>query len=1487
MMKIPIRLRFILGRLLVAFLWLGGLLESSAQMPDFTLQPSSRTNDAGTSTSFSVSATGAEPLSYRWRKEGVLLANGMSITGAATPTLTISDVLGTNAGRYSVVVSNSMGSVTSAVATLTVLDPVITTQPVSQQRNAGESVSFSVTAAGTLPLAYQWCKDGGPLYRATNTTLTVNYLQGRHAGGYTVVVSNCYGSSTSEVAALTVTDPWIMTQPGSQVKDVGQSATLSVTAAGAAPLRYQWYMNGVVLAQATNASLTFASVQTNDAGSYAVEVTNQYGHAMSVAATLTVNLAILDSAFNPGADGNVHAFAIQADRKILVAGGFITLAGQRRYSLGRLNADGTLDSSFNPAPNNSVYAVALQSDQKIIVGGGFSQLNGTSSSYVGRLNGDGTSDASFKQNANGYVHSLAVQPDGKILMAGGFTMVGGQTRHYLARLNADGSLDTGFNPVADNLVYAVAVQWDEKILLGGDFTAIGSQTRTHLARLNQEGTLDSGFDPGASSTVHTMALQADGRILVGGNFTTLGGQTRHYAGRLDYDGALDDGFNPGPDDLVHALAVQANGQIILGGYFSTVSGQPQKSLARLNADGTLDSGFSPMADDFVIALALQDDGKILVGGGFGTLGGQSRAYLGRVNNTEAATQILSYDGLNITWLRNGSCPEVWSATFDWSTDGSNWTSNAGAPITGGWMLGGQFLSSDTIIRAHGQVTGGRYNGSGWFSESITGPILITAAPLGRTNDFGTTAVFSVAVLGPAPVSYQWFKDGAALTDGGRVSGATTDVLTLTNIFFGDMGGYYVVVSGAEGSVTSAVATLTVNEPIITVQPVSQLRNAAESVTLAVTAAGTAPLRYQWLKNGVGLAQGTNVSLTLHNVQFSDAGNYSVVVSNQYSSVTSAVAMLAVLDPWIKTQPASRQQNPGDNVALSVTPGGSAPFRYQWWKDGLALAEATDATLSLTNLQGSDAGGYTVVVSSQYVSVTSAVALLTVNLITVDGPVNLAANNDVYALAVQADERILVGGHFTALGGQTRNFVGRLNPDGTLDSSFNPAANGNVRSLLVQSDGKIVVGGEFTTLNGQSRSRLGRLNADGTLDGAFNPGAASTVYSLALQADDKILVGGTFGTLGGQSRAFLGRLNADGTLDSAFNPGASSTVYCLAMQADNKILAGGFFGTLGGQSRAFLGRLNADGTLDSAFNPGANSAVFCLVVQGDGKILVGGDFSTLGGQPLARIARLNADGTGDSGFNPGADNPVYSLSVQANGKILAGGYFTTLGGQPRSYLARLNSDGTLDPTFNPSADHTVRSLGLQNDGKILAGGSFATICGQARSHLARLNNTEPATQSLSYDGSTITWLRGGASPEVWRATFDQSGDGLIWGSLGSGQRIAGGWQMGNVILPSNPIIRARGCVCGSALNGSGWFVETLLQAPWAAILTGDGFFGIVSNQFGFNIRGGGAPAVVVEVSSNLIHWTSISTNSLNNGATYFSDPDWTSTPQRFYRCRVSP
>src|SRR5262249_11793673 len=173
--------------------------------PVITGQPGNQSVIAGGTAHFSVTASGSAPLRYQWR------SNGGPVSGATTSTLTLNNVQSGNTGNYTVVVTNLSGSVTSAVAVLTInVPPSITTQPTNQSAVAGNNVSFSVVAGGTTPLSYQWLfngtslSNGGQVNGATTSRLSLNNVQIGNGGGYSVVVTNVAGAVTSSVAALTV-----------------------------------------------------------------------------------------------------------------------------------------------------------------------------------------------------------------------------------------------------------------------------------------------------------------------------------------------------------------------------------------------------------------------------------------------------------------------------------------------------------------------------------------------------------------------------------------------------------------------------------------------------------------------------------------------------------------------------------------------------------------------------------------------------------------------------------------------------------------------------------------------------------------------------------------------------------------------------------------------------------------------------------------------------------------------------------------------------------------------------------------------------------------------------------------------------------------------------------------------------------------------------------------------------------------------------------
>src|SRR5262249_50337851 len=142
-------------------------------------------------------------------------------------------------------------------------------------------------------------------------------------------------------------------------------------------------------------------------------------------------------------------------------------------------------------------------------------------------------------------------------------------------------------------------------------------------------------------------------------------------------------------------------------------------------------------------------------------------------------------------------------------------------------------------------------------------------------------------------NYRWRKDGLELNDAGNVSGSQTAALSLSNASALDNGAYLAVVSDGYGSATSQVASVTVLDPVITTQPVSLKTNLGQSVAFSAQAFGTAPLSLQWRRDGTSIAGATNASLSLINVQPSDAAAYDLLASNRFGVVTSAVALLTI------------------------------------------------------------------------------------------------------------------------------------------------------------------------------------------------------------------------------------------------------------------------------------------------------------------------------------------------------------------------------------------------------------------------------------------------------------------------------------------------------------------------------------------------------------------------------------------------------------------
>ncbi|UOQ73305.1 delta-60 repeat domain-containing protein [Hymenobacter cellulosilyticus] len=289
---------------------------------------------------------------------------------------------------------------------------------------------------------------------------------------------------------------------------------------------------------------------------------------------------------------------------------------------------------------------------------------------------------------------------------------------------------------------------------------------------------------------------------------------------------------------------------------------------------------------------------------------------------------------------------------------------------------------------------------------------------------------------------------------------------------------------------------------------------------------------------------------------------------------------------------------------------------------------------------------------------------------------------------------------------------RLLPSGTLDPSFDigtgNTSGGAVFAVLVQTDGKILLGGSFTSFNGRSANSVVRLTSTGALDPSFalNVISAGLVQVLAQQPDGKLLIGGGFVQTTGQPNPNLVRLLPDGNVDNTFQTGSGPSDFVRTLLVDNagRILVGGHFTRVNGVARNRFARLMPDGSLDATLGAGAgaNSLVLALGQTATGQVLAAGSFTQYDGVAAAEIVRLDAStGTRDAGFAPRIEPRGFINQVvpTINSQLLVSGSFTEFNGQAapgtQNALRRLNADGSLDPTFAPTVTGSVRNM--QPDG----------------------------------------------------------------------------------------------------------------------------------------------------------------------------------------------
>lgn len=597
-------------------------------------------------------------------------------------------------------------------------------------------------------------------------------------------------------------------------------------------------------------------------------------------------------------------------------------------------APGQLDSNFVSSVTGTAFTfLAAQSDHRIVAGAGSDAIiGGTNFGRLLRFHPDGTLDTSWPRVPGVILTRIAAQGNDQVLVAGTFNNWLGSGLKYLVRLNSDGSLDT--NLVAtrglSSLGYSVAAAPGNKILVYSA-SALSSSNSTPLpcvVRLNPEGTLDPSLTmPSDVASAYAVSLWPDGS----GGFALAYRDTsnQYKVGQFMADGTRVPTFTEGvfntQPQWVHAFS---NGTILVAGGFAQFNGGAVPKLIRLSADGTRDTGYIVTetlgAPERTLA---QADGRVIYA-------------------TGAFPQLL--DRLTTTGVRDTN----WTAAFGSYGYYASVLDRLERPVvcaynSANFLVGVYRMQSDAGL--------------------IPVPPFITSQPASRTNYVGENAIFTASAGGTGPLAYQWQFNSTNLPN------ATNATLVISNCQSSDAGPYQLIVTNASGATNSIVATLTLRlDPRIVQGPGSVTNDASLPVSFIVHAVGLAPLSFTWLFNGAPFGAADSSVLNLPAVSSTNAGGYSVIVSNDYGAVTSTLATLTVNSTLRFTQqPATNLELAyGQPAVLNAVAVGEPPLFLQWIKDGAPLPGGTVAPWLIPSATHADAGAYFLVASNASGAITS-------------------------------------------------------------------------------------------------------------------------------------------------------------------------------------------------------------------------------------------------------------------------------------------------------------------------------------------------------------------------------------------------------------------------------------------------------------------------------------------------------------------------------------
>ena len=1401
--------------------------------PVITCSPATQTAIGGSNVTFTVAASGFAPLAYQW------YFNDAPISGAIATNYNLTGVTASNAGNYTVVVSNSGGSVTSGVAVLTFVKAhaeVALEALIQTYDGASKSVTaFTVPSGLTVLMTYNGFAAAPTevgTYAVTGTVSDVNW-QGSASG--TLIVK---ASQSINFASLAP-------QP------LAAAVGLSATASSGLPVSFSVLSGPGTITGNTN--LTFSAVgivvvaasQAGDAiYGAAPDITNRVAvYAVSpdsgpLAGGNTVILSI-------GVLGAVTGVQVGGAAAVIQANGpdGLTLTIPAIGSAGIKdivvqtsdNADFTLTGSYtvNPAGSiggskleprgwegfgsglsgHSVTALALDGSN-LYAGGDFTTAGGVAANRVARWNGNNWTNLGSGLSGTA-VYALA--HDGVNLYAGGdFTNAGGVVANNVAMWN--GTVWTNLGSGMNGTVRALALD-GQKLYAGGSFTNAGGVAANYVALWN--GTVWTNLDSGVDSGVR--ALAHDGtNLYAGGAFTSAGTTEANHIAR--WNGMSWTALGSGVDDTVRALTL-VGPNVVAGGDFTTAGDKDANAVALWN--GTSWEALGSGMNDSVTALA-QDGANLYAGGYFTAAGGSG------------ANAVALWDGMGWQALGSGMSSAVKALVHDGTNliAGGDFTVAGGVPVNRVAVWGETLVAVSGVEPASGALAGG-------YTVTISG------ADLCNGSD-----VTGVTLCGISATVLSQSATQIVVTAGTALSTGSGDV-RVHSTHFGETIKPYAF---------TYLANQTVSFAAIAPQP------RAATIGLAATASSGLPVSFRVVSGPGGITDQTNLT-------FSAAGVV-VVAASQSGDAFYGVAPDVIKSIYVYTVIPDNGPFAGGNSVIiycgttgmttNVYVGGVAATIQGIDTNRLTLTIPATGSAGVKDIrvQTSVYGDFTL--SGAYtVNPTGQIGGNTPGPNVWTGLGDELSGSFILAL-VSAGTNLYGGGSFTIAGVEDAAVAAWR---GTNWSVLGEGPDDTVTALAY--DGTyLYAGGYFTTAGGVQANYVARW--DGMNWSSLGSGMDGSVSALVC-AGGKLYAGGSFTTAGGVAANRVAMWN--GTSWVGLGSGiVGSSVTALAHDGTN-LYAGGYCTTIGGVTANRVVMWNGASWMN--LGSSMNGAVYSLTWSGT-HLYAGGDFTTVGGRSANRVARW--DGAEWTSLGSGLNDTVRAL-VYAGTNLYVGGAFTTAGGAEASRVARW--DGSCWSALGSGMEKTVRALA--HDGtNLYVGGVFAAVDGSTSrnvtiwqptviTHASVTPSSGPSSGGYQVVISGVNLCNGS---DVTNVTLCGISASVL--SQSATQIVV---TAGEALLSGIGDVRVYSAGYGETVRADAF---TYLAAPliWNPQVQSGSDFGVRSNQFGFTISGTANLVVVIEACTNLVNpiWIPLETNTLTDGVFYFSDPAWTNYPARFYHLR---